>query len=150
MSLKAFLTLTDNKLREAFLKPEYDPTKARAKVIASLDKAVEQFGRIEPTKGKKMWKVNNKNIELTLPFAIDGEHVFYSPAERFPDLVKNLKAAINAGELDSQLEEGNTASPQSSVTQVAGGEKKQRAGWSPERRKAQEAAIAAKRAAAGK
>lgn len=149
MSLKAFLTLTDNKLREAFLKPEYDPTKARAKVIASLDKAVEQFGRIEPTKGKKMWKVNNKVVELSLPFALNGDHSFTIPAERFPDAVKNLKAAINAGELDKELEEGNTASPQTSVSQTTG-EKKQRAGWSPERRKAQEQAIAAKRAAAGK
>lgn len=103
MALKDFLALADDKLHELFSTKKPDPTKARASLVKRLDTAATQFGSPEPSRGKKMWSVNNNVVELTLPVAIGGKSTYFFPAERFPDAIKSLKDAVNAGEADADL-----------------------------------------------
>ena len=155
MALKDFVALADDKLHEVFASKAYDPKRDREAMIKRLDTAHLQFGATEPTRGRKMWKLNNGVVELTLPFAISGKSVFHIPSERFADAIDHLKSAIGKGEADAELKahgEGGGArasAPRagrkprdSSAPRYAEGSRS----WSPERRARFAETIAARKA----
>lgn len=149
MALKDFLALADDSLSNAYHKAAFNIDKARADVVARLKKAEEQFMATEPTRGRKMFKVNNSVVELTLPFNVDGKNVIYIPSERFADALKKLSDAVSKGEVDKEIEAGAAAEPENKTRVRApraagsGGGK----GWTPERTERYKATIAARKAA---
>jgi hypothetical protein len=149
MSLKDFLALTDSTLEKDFSTPAFDVNAAREKVLKIIDKANEQFGS-EPTRGPKRWKVNRNVVEFSLPVEIEGTSTFYIPSERFPDALKKIRAAVAAGEADSMLD--NMKGEETTRAKVGKimGERRQRAGWTDERRERQRASIEARRFAKDK
>lgn len=104
MALNDFLSLADPKLANKFAVKAFDPTKPRETLAKRLDTAKSQFLSTEPTRGRKMFKINNSVVELTLPIEIGGATTHYIPSERFPHAIDKLKASLEAGELDKQLE----------------------------------------------
>ena len=155
MALKDFIALADDKLHELFARKAYDPQRDRAALIKRLDGAHSQFTATEPTRGRKMWRVANGVVELTLPFAIGGQSVFHLPTERFADAIEHLKHAVGAGEADGELQahsESRTGTagpapkaPKSQSTSTARYSDGSRS-WSPERRAKFRETIAARNA----
>lgn len=151
MALKDFLSLADDNLKTAYHKAAFNIEKARADVVARLKKAEEQFMATEPTRGRKMFKVNNNVVELTLPFHVDGKNVLYIPSERFADALRKLSEAVGKGEADKEIEAGvasDSETPRSRAPRApraagSGGGK----GWTEERRARFAETIAARKAA---
>ena len=151
MALKDFIALADDKLPEVFAKKAYDPQRDRAAMVKRLDTAHAQFSATEPTRGRKMWKLNNGVVELTLPFPIGGKQVFHMPSERFADAIQHLKDAIGKGEADTELqahgERGDAApAPRKSRSASALSSGDGSRSWSPERRARFQETIAARNA----
>ncbi len=151
MALKDFLSLVDDKLRDAFHKVVPDHTKARMQLIKSIDKATKQFNEGKQPRGaSKWWSAQNNVVEFTpnlngKPISIGGKTKSYIPAERFPNALDHLRASVEAGELDGQLAKSNdtdATTPRKIREKGEGGSGK---GWSPERRARFEASIAARK-----
>lgn len=136
--LDDFFSLTDEKLAATYATPQFDAEKARKPLLAAIEKASAQFGSVEPVRGRKAWSVNRGVVRFDLPIPIKGKSEVHAPSERFPDALAKLKAAIEAGELDADLEkqaESGEATPAPTrAASASTGEKKPRAGWTPERR----------------
>ena len=147
MALKDLLKLIDSKLADTFNLKTLDPTKARATMVKHIDTTKRQFASTEPVRGRKAFRVANSIVEYKPPVPIEGHAVCYVPSERFDGFLNTLRAAVEAGELDKALAEPQTAPAPSQGNR--GGAGKTRAGWSPERRAKQAAAIAARKAAKG-
>ncbi|SFP94502.1 hypothetical protein [Sphingomonas rubra] len=148
MALEDFLALADDSLKTAYHKASFNIEKARADVVTRLKKAEEQFMATEPARGRKMFKVNNNVVELTLPFNVDGKNVLYIPSERFVDAVKKLSDAVGKGEVDKEIEAGAPSEPENKpraraprATGSGGGK-----GWTDERRARFAETIAARKA----
>jgi len=141
MALKDLLALVDPKLEAEFNRKAPDPEKARQRALKGIDTTSSQWASSTPTRGRKRYRVNNSVVEYAPGFAIGGSSTLYIPSERFADFLTKLKATISAGELDDALtaEEGQSSGTRGQTT-------RKRAGWSPERRAAHEARMAAKRA----
>lgn len=138
MGLKDALALVDDKLEKLFHERKPDPTKERAKFIKGIDRTGEQFHATEPVKGRKWFSVRNSIVKFTPPHAIGGKTDHHIPSERFPDFLKHLRTATEAGELDDVLVSGGTATAGRSRRSSGGG-------WTPERRARYQATMAAKR-----
>lgn len=156
MALQDFIALADDKLHELFSRKAYDPQRDRAAMVKRLDNAHAQFTATEPTRGRKMWRLNNGVVELTLPFAIGGKSVFHIPTERFADAIEHLKHAIGKGEADAELKahaEGASgvgpaaAKPSKAASSTGARYAKESRSWSPERRAKFQETIAARAAA---
>lgn len=139
MSLKDLLKLSDDKLADAFNQKIASPDKARENALKGLSNTMKLFNTNPSAKGRKWFIVKNDVVKFSPPFSVGGRADHYVPSERFGDFVKQLEAAITAGELDAELAAGKEAKAKSDAP------KKQRAGWSPERRAAFAAARAAKK-----
>jgi len=148
MALKDFLALADEKLHETFSKKAYDPTKDRAALIKRLDTADNQFKSATPTKGKKMFRLQNGVVELNLPIELGGKSRFLIPAERFSDAIEKLKSAVGAGEADTEFEASQSATTPKTPRKLREGGGEGRA-WSDERRARFAETIAARKATKG-
>lgn len=148
MSLKSFLDFTDDKLAKDHSTPAFDAQRARAGLVKVIDRAATSFSEGKTT-GKRSWSVNRNVVEFTLPVALDGKTTFYIPAERFPDALSKLKAAVEKGEADSALEaaNGDDDQPKAARRQSKPREAGDRPGWSEDRRARFQASIAARKAA---
>ena len=157
MALKDFLSLADDKLHEVFAKKEHDPRKDRAAMIKRLDTAHGQFQSETPVKGRKMFRLANGVVELTLPFEIGGKSVFHIPTERFSDAIQHLKDAVGKGEADEHLKSGAATgggvaaprAPRKAKDAEAPRYSEGSRGWSDERRAKCAATVAARNAAKG-
>lgn len=145
MALKDFVSLADDKLHEVFSQKPHDAAKAREAMVKRLDKAYEQFQATEPVRGRKLFKIQNGVVELTLPFEVAGKNVFHLPSERFVDALKHLKTSITKGELDDELKAAGSSkeAPERAPrrTSAAAGR-----GWTDERRAKFAATVAARNA----
>lgn len=115
MALDAFLKYSNSALESDFSKPAFDAHKAREAIIKRLEKAEEQFTATEPSRGRKMYKVNNSVVELTLPFKVGGEVTHFIPSEQFQNALNALKTSVRKGEVDDQL---ITLSPAANATRT--------------------------------
>lgn len=161
MALKDFLSLHSDDLRETFARKEYDPTRDRAALVKRLDNADNAFKSATPTKGKKMFRIANGVVELTLPFAIGGRSTYHIPSERFSDAIQHLKDAVTGGEADDDLKKaresgsvdgGEAAPARAPRAKREAGEGRYSEGsrgWSDERRARFAETIAARNAAKG-
>lgn len=152
MALKGFLALNDKALAEQY---EYvAPNKAihRKPFLAGLAKVEKAFGEGKQPRGSTaMWSAANNVVRFSpkiggTPVAIEGETVFYYPAERFLEALADLKREVEAGELDDTL---HSAVENVGTRAAARGDSaigRVRAGWSPERRAKFEATQARKKA----
>ncbi len=157
MALKDILGLIDHKLADVFHTVAYSPNRDRAAVAKRIDDTKSKFLATEPARGKKDFSVANNVVEYRpiVPGAgallIAGKDVSYIPAERFVDFLDGLKAAVEEGELDKELEAAHDGE---AVTKVKAARKPREPGsagkgWSEERRAAYAATIAARKAAKG-
>ena len=147
MALRDLLKLIDSKLSDTFNQKSFDPAKARAPLLKHIEVTKRQFASTEPVRGRKAFKVSNSVVEYRPPVPIEGHSTCYIPSERFDDFLNALKTTVEAGELDKALAE--PVAPTAQLQTTRGGAGKKRAGWSPERREKQAAAIAARKAAKG-
>lgn len=154
MALKDILGLIDHKLADVFHTVAYSPNRDRAAVAKRIDDTKSKFLATEPARGKKDFSVANNVVEYRpiVPSAgallIAGKDVSYIPAERFVDFLDGLKAAVEEGELDKELE----AAHGGEAVKVKAARKPREPGsvgkgWSEERRAAYAATIAARKAA---
>ena len=165
MALSDILALVDDKLSKVFEKVSYDPTKDRAKFAKRIDATKDKFLATETVRGAKDFSVANGVVRYapTLsgnPVAIGGKAPpLHIPSERFSDFLTKLKAAVEAGELDTELEtaasgEGKITPLRRSIRSSDSGDERVREpgsgrGWSQSRREAFAATIAARKAAKG-
>lgn len=158
MALKDILSLIDHKLKDVYHTVAYSPAKDRAAVAKRLDDTKSKFLATEPPRGKKDFSVANNVVEFRpiVPGAgalmLAGSDVSYVPAERFADFLGGLKAAVEAGELDAELEAAHGDQPKAAKAPRAARaprEPSAGAGWSEERRAKFAASIEARKAAKG-
>lgn len=155
MSLADVLSLVDEKLSKVYEKVSYDPTKDRAKFAKRIDATLEKFLQTEPARGAKDFSVQNGVVRYEpklsgAPVALGGKTTLFVPSERFADFLTKLKAAVEVGQLDSELEAATNgdaeAAPKKVRVKSEGGSGR---GWSDERRARFAASIAARNAAKG-
>lgn len=164
MSLADILSLVDDKLSKVYEKVSYDPAKDRAKFVKRIDATREKFLQTEPARGAKDYSVANGVVRYspTLsgnPVSVGGKTVLHIPSERFGgDFLPKLKAAVEAGELDAEIEAAANGDKitkhRTNIRTVNDGDERMREpgsgrGWSDERRAAFAATIAARKAAKG-
>ena len=110
MSLANMLGLINNDLKEAFSRKPFDPADGRRKLIDGIERSREQFGREEPARGRKWFTVNNGIVAFSPtqgnsgPLTINGVTTNFIAAEVFPEFLDNMRAAVEAGEFDAELE----------------------------------------------
>ncbi len=158
MALKDILSLIDHKLKDVYHTVAYSPVKDRAAVAKRLDDTRSKFLATEPPRGKKDFSVANNVVEFrpVVPGAgalmLAGSDVSYVPAERFADFLVGLKAAVEAGELDAELEAAHGDQAKTSTTKTPRAPRAPRepgsgSGWSEERRARFAASIEARQKA---
>lgn len=109
MSLKDVLALIDDKLEAVFSKAPHDPSKARKPVLKRIASAKAQFEEGKTKVPSRWWTASNgvvafKPVLNGKPLLINGKAVSHVPAERFPHFLDKLTAAVEAGELDKEIE----------------------------------------------
>ena len=106
--MASFLELIDNALGTHFATPVYDPAKGREKMVKVINKAAEQHKNGQ-TPATRSWKLGNNNairFEPKLngqPVLIGGEATNFVHADRFQTFLSGLKAAVEKGDLDSEI-----------------------------------------------
>ncbi len=108
MLLDEFISLTDDGLRAAYEAKPVDKAAVRKPFIKSLNTAIDQFENGRTKAPNRMWTVNADTVHFVpkfkgQPVAIAGKTEHYLPSSRFPDAVKKIIAAVEAGELDEAL-----------------------------------------------
>lgn len=108
MSLKDVLALIDDKLEAVFHTKPHDPSKARQPVLKRIASTKTQFESGTTKVPNRWWTAANNVVTFkpTLngkPLLIGGKEANYVPAERFPDFLDKLSAAVSAGELDQEI-----------------------------------------------
>lgn len=155
MSLSDILALVDDKLSKVFERVSYDPAKDRVKFTKRIDTTREKFLATEPARGAKDFSVANGVVRYEpklsgAPVAIGGKTTLFVPSERFADFLTKLKSAVEAGELDGEIEAAangdGEAAPKKVRVKSEGGAGR---GWSDERRARFAASIEARKAAKG-
>ncbi|MCW2412919.1 MULTISPECIES: hypothetical protein [unclassified Sphingobium] len=109
MSLKDVLALIDDKLEEVFHRKPHDPSKARKPVLKRIAAAKTQFENGSSRAPNRWWSASNDVVAFKpvidgKPLLINGKPVSHVPAERFPSFLDKLTAAVEAGELDKEIE----------------------------------------------
>ena len=144
MALKDLLALADDKLHEVFSRKPHDPAKARNAFIKRIDTTENQFKSATPVRGRKIFKIANGVVQVTLPFEIAGKSTFHVPSERFSDWLGHLRDSVSKGELDKELETPPATSTAPKVgTRADAGRK--RGPLSPEALEARRQKMAAKK-----
>ncbi len=154
--LKDALALVDDKLASVFSTPAHDPEKARKPLLNGIAKTKTQFSEGKTKAPNKWWSVNNNVVAFAPklgddPLMINGKPLLYIPAERFPEFLETLQAAVEAGEFDDELKNhgaGNATvrTPRKAREPGTGGGK----GWSDSRREAFARTIQARKEAKAK
>ncbi len=109
MSLKDVLSFIDDKLEAVFHSKPHDPSKARQPVLKRIVAAKHQFESGTTKVPNRWWTVSNNVVAFKptvngKPLLINGKPVSHVPAERFPNFLDKLYAAVEAGELDNSIE----------------------------------------------
>ena len=110
MSLASMLGLINNDLHEAFSRQPFDPAKGRQKLLDGIERSREQFARTEPVRGRKWFTVNNGVVAFSPTqgnsgaLTINGVTTNFIAAEVFPEFLDNMRAAVEAGEFDAEIE----------------------------------------------
>jgi hypothetical protein len=112
MALKDKLTgFIDNLgLKDAFETQPRDATKARQPVLRGLDKTLDQFQNGKVKAPNKWWSANNNVVAFSpshngAPLLVNAQTTNFIPAERFADFLGAMKAAVEAGEFDDEIEQ---------------------------------------------
>ncbi len=115
-----------------------DPLKARKDMVQKVAKAITTFKENPKAKGKKLFRLKNAGVVITLPFETgaeidlkDGTRGIPTSMDKAEETLKLVQELLEQGDFDGQL---------------ASNVVRERSGWSPERRAKQEATIAARKA----
>ncbi len=106
----SFLELIDNTLGTHFHAPVYDAQKGRDKLVKLIDSAASQHKEGKTKVPNRAWTVGNNNSVAFAPklsgnpVMIGGHDTNYVAAEHFPAFLAKLKAAVQAGDLDAEIE----------------------------------------------
>jgi hypothetical protein len=116
MALTDLFKLHDPSLADKFNVTPYNASKDRKAFIKSLNATVTQLQSGNTKVPNRMWTAANDVVELKptfqgRPIVIMGEDTFYVHQEHFAEAIKYITQAVEAGELDDQLEgaEGSAA-----------------------------------------
>jgi hypothetical protein len=157
MSIKDMLSLADDKLHEVFSRKPFDPTKHRKALQKRLQASHDQYTSATPVKGRKLFTIGSEGIvRFNSPIELNGKSEFYfENGGKFQEFLAHFTQLVGAGEFDGELEKKamhpgatSTAPGATSTAPSANEMKKERAGWSDERRAkflATQAAKAAKK-----
>lgn len=130
--MASFLELIDNTLGTHFNTPAYDPEKGRRLLVKEINKAADQFANGRTRVPNRAWEKGNNNAVSFAPklggkpVLIAGQDTNYVQADRFPEFLDGLKAAVTAGDLDDEikaaLEGGEGTTPTTAKAGKAKGE----------------------------
>ena len=162
MALKDVFSLFDSKLADTFNLKAYDPAPDREKLVKRLQATKAKFLQTEPVRGRKDFSVSNNVVAFSptlpggSPMILSGQTTNYIPGERFPEVIDKLVAAVDAGELDKELEAASKGDSLTGSTPEMPKVRRPRAprdphasakvGWTDERRARFAASIAARKA----
>lgn len=114
MALKDALRRINNKLAETFHHTPYDPSAGRTKLVKEIDKIADQHKEGRTKVPNRAWVIGYDSIRLTLrlnghviplpdPETGDPKESSYVPPAEFQAFLGDLRAAVEAGELDEQI-----------------------------------------------
>lgn len=107
--MAGFLELIDNTLGTNFHAPVYDPKAGRKKMLRVIELAAKQHSEGTTRAPNRSWASGNNNaisFEPKIagkPVLLAEQSINYVPAERFQDFLSGLKAAVEAGDLDTEI-----------------------------------------------
>lgn len=109
MALKDLLGFIDNKLRDTFAAKPFDRSAARKPLLRKINQTQKQFENGSTKAPGRWWKVSNDVVEFSPvlnghSLTINGEATNYIPSASFPQFIQAFRDAVEAGELDDQLE----------------------------------------------
>lgn len=110
MSLANMLGLINNDLHEAFSRKPFDSAKGRRALLDGIERSREQFARTEPVRGRKWFTANNGIVAFSPTqgnrgaLTINGVTTNFIAAEVFSEFLDNMRAAVEAGEFDAEIE----------------------------------------------
>lgn len=154
MASTGFFDFIDDTLEKAYQYVAPDHTAHRKPFVKGLKRVIETFeGGRQPRGDSAMWSASNNVVRFIPKIANrqvmlkEGKPVYYVPAERFVDAVKNLIEEVEAGKHDDALAKAKDAGSKGETDTRGVGTV--RAGWTAERRARYEATQAAKKAQKG-
>jgi len=157
MSLSSAIGRINNKLKDTFAQKPYDPAPGRKRVIRMIDNAASQYLEGKTKAPNRAWRTGHEAVSFQLDLngeyvPIGGERINYLAPEDFQPFLADLKAAVEAGELDQEIRAAlESKAGGSSVAVVAQADKPDgkscRGSISPEAAKARGEAAARTRAA---
>lgn len=106
MEWKRFI---DKALGKDFDAPQYDPKKGRDKLVKAIDAAASQHTEGKTRVPNRSWNTGANNAIRFVPklngndILLDDGHAVYMPAEHFQTFLSELKASVQAGELDKEI-----------------------------------------------
>jgi hypothetical protein len=109
MALKDALARINNALKDTFHSKAYDPTDGRKKVVRLINNASKQHEEGKTRVPNRAWVVGFDSVSFKLvlngqPILLEGEETVYLPPEEFQPFLNDLRDAVEAGELDSEIE----------------------------------------------
>lgn len=123
--------LIDKALGTNFDAPVYDPQKGRDKLAKVIDTAAKQHSEGSTRAPNRAWKAGGNNAIRFVP-VLNGNQIMldegkpaYVPAEHFQKFLTQLKASVQAGDLDKEIkaaldsEKGKGASSSASTAKRA-------------------------------
>lgn len=159
MALKDMIALVDDKLADVFHTRKPDAAKLRAPVLKAIERTRSQFSQGDVVRGPKWFKSANGVVAFTPtlrgghPLQVNGQTTVFIAADRFPEFLDHMQAAVQAGEFDGQLAAGGNGAGSNTEVAVPVGRgprdpnAPRKAGWTDERRARYHETMAARRAA---
>ena len=118
MSIKDLVTGLENRVDGLFTHSEpVDPVPLRDPVLAAIGRAEEQWASPSPGGQADWFSEDNGSVAFSpttpngMPLTIDGLTTNFIPAERFADYLAAMRAQLEAGAFDAEIQAGISGSP---------------------------------------
>ena len=109
MALKDVFGFFKKGLEESFSTKPRDAAAARKPLLRGIDIALEQFQAGRMRVPRRWWTVNNDVVAFSpnlkgVPLVLNGKTTNHVSSADFPGFLDAFREAVNAGELDTEIE----------------------------------------------
>lgn len=110
MALEDLFSFFDPNLADTFSAKQRDPVAARAPLLKGLANVEDQFTNGRTKVPNKWWSASNGVVAFSpklsgVPLVINGQTTNHIPQERFTDFLAAMRAEVEAGEFDKEIEQ---------------------------------------------